>query len=405
MRAKSAVDPEEARLRGFLDDKSARVRATALVALTTNNIMRPDEVESAMREIIDHGSAGANRALAQAIRYQPDDRLAWVLMELSRSSDRALLNEVAHAIAAQPHMKFMSALLRMLAVRNVRPAAREAFLAIGPAALDFLDGALSDPNVAIAIRRHIPRTLSKFNTAKAARILVDNLMSETDGMTRFKILRGLGRLQADNPRISLDRSALREVAHRTLERIIHVVTWRAAIEKDIAANATRRTRGSELLISLFEEKENNATERLFRLLHLLNPKEDFELIYAGLRSKDPKARSSSRELLEHLLEPELRDPVLALVDEVPDDQRLAVMHSYFRPPELGYAELLRTMLGDGSEAVRCIAAYHIGELGLDELRDPLAAVDSERTSYLREVVEHALSLLERPDEDRPFHAS
>jgi len=405
IRAKSAVDPEEERLRGFLTDDSARVRSTAHVALITNDLMHPDEIESSLRDIIDSGSVSARRALARAIHYQPDERLSWVLIELGRAPERIILTEVAEAISAQPHLKYLNGLLKMLAHRQVRPAARKAILAVGARALDFLDGALADDTLDPGIRRHIPRTISRFHSPKATRILVDHLARESDGMTRFKILRGLGRMVANNPRLPLDRKVLRSVARATLQRIITVMTWRVAVERECIANDARNTRGSELLISLFKEKQRNATERLFRLLDLLTPKEDFRLIYAGITGRDAKARSSGRELLEHLAEPELRDPVLVLIDEISDERKLPLLHGYHRPPKLAYAALMRQLLDDDSEAVRCIAAYHIGEIGLEELRLPLEAARPERASYLRDVVEHALHLLKSPRaKEAPHHA-
>jgi HEAT repeat protein len=401
VRAKSAVDPEQARLREFLDDRSARVRATAQVALITNNLMNAEEIETSMRDVIENGSLAVRRALAQAIHYQPDDRLAWVLIELGRGKEHEIQLEVAQAIATQPHLKFLPTLLRMLPHRVVRTSVRDAILAIGPSALDFLDGALADHTLEPATRRHIPRTISKFDSPRAASILLAHLPIEPDGMTRFKILRGLGRMQTNNPRLPLDRAVLRKAARRTLERIATVLTWRTFVEAEIQKHPARDTRGAELMISLFKEKQRNATERLFRLLDLLTPKENFRLIYAGVTSSDPKARSSSMELLEHLVEPELRVAVLTLVDDIPDTQRVAQLHAFHRPAALGYAELLRTLLDDPSEAVRCIAAYHIGELGLEELREPLASARPERASYLRDVVEHALALLRAPREEIP----
>jgi ATP:ADP antiporter, AAA family len=393
VRAISAVAPDEPRLRQLLRDRSTRVRATALVALMTNGFAGAEDAEHAVRHIIADGAMGARRALARAIRYQPDDRLAWILLELARIDDRPLQLEVALAITAQPHPRFLPALLSMLAVRSLRVAARQAFVAIGPAALDFLDQSLANPTLELAIRRHIPRTISRFQSAKAAAILLAHLSDSGDGMTRFKILRGLGRIKTNNPRIFLDNRILREAAYSTLQRIITLIHWRRTMDLKTAAEPAYATRGAELLISLFREKERNATERLFRLLDLLRPKENFQLVYHGLRSPNPKTRASSRELLEHLVEPAIREPVLALADEIGDDQRLARMRGFHSPADLSYRGLLRELLEDSSEAVRSIAAYHIGEIGLDDLRDELMASRPKHASYLRDVVEHALSVL------------
>lgn len=48
-------------------------------------------------------------------------------------------------------------------------------------------------------------------------------------MTRFKILRGLRRMQLDNPRIALDVTTLRNQALSTLQRAIDLLSWSTAM--------------------------------------------------------------------------------------------------------------------------------------------------------------------------------
>ena len=85
--------------------------------------------------------------------------------------------------------------LTMLAEREVRVEARKALLAIGAPALAFLKAALDDANTPLAVRRHVPRSISQFSPELAAPLLLERLLSEHDGSVRFKILRGLGRLR------------------------------------------------------------------------------------------------------------------------------------------------------------------------------------------------------------------
>ena len=86
--------------------------------------------------------------------------------------------------------------------------------------------------------------------------------------------------------------------------------------------------------------------------------------------------------------------MLALVDDVPDRQRLAEAQAFYRPPELGYEELLGQLLEQPGETLRCLAAYHVGELGLTEFRPRLEAAQKKETGlFVSRVLERALRLL------------
>lgn len=403
LRAINAVAPDERLLRLLADDASARVRASAAVCLYALGMETDD---GPLRELARDGSPEARHALARAIRYiPPHDGFATVLIELGRSRGPDVQSEVARAIALAPHLKYLPTLLAMLGVRRARAAAREAIAAIGAPALDFLDGALSDPELPLQQRRHLPRTISRFGSEKAAAVLVRHLTDERDGMTRFKILRGLGRMVTDDPRLRIDRDAIRTAAHDTLRRVIELLAWRVHMERELDDEPELRTPGAGLLLSLMREKQLKATERLFRLLDLLRPRENFQLIYHGLFGGDAKARASAGELLEHSVDAELRAPVLALVDDVPDPVKLARAAPFADPPAIGYRVRLRALLDDGSEAMRAITAYHIAELGLRELRGDLeVARTAHHPGYLREVVDRALALLAQPLHGVP-HAS
>src|SRR6185436_20122793 len=141
------------------------------------------------------------------------------------------------------------------------------------------------------------------------------------------------------------------------------------------------TPGQDLLLSLVRDKEVHAVERLFRLLGLQFRQENLEQIYRGLKSENPKVRASSREVLESFLPTRLRDAVLALVDDAPGVQRLARAVPFYRPEPLDYEGLLERMLDYPGETLRCIAAHHVGEIGLRSLRPRLEAFQVQQTGF------------------------
>jgi hypothetical protein len=197
---------------------------------------------------------------------------------------------------------------------------------------------------------------------------------------------------------------MQEATQRTLEAALQLLQWRLTLVQGVAEEPRRDTPGHELLVALLRDKEVHAVERLFRLLGLGLPGEDLRRIYRGLRSDDPKLRAGSRELLENLLRPPLRDAVLALTDDVSDVRRLVEARPYFRAPRIDYDAVLAALLEQPSETVRCLAAYHVGELGLTALRGRLEAVDRRASGlFVAQVVEKALRMLDGASE-RLAHA-
>jgi HEAT repeat protein len=356
-------------------DPSEVVRATAWVELAALGDGAP-ETARALEEL---GRAGpdARRALARAIAHRPSPRFEGLLLELASADDPGVLVEVARAIGASPGDRLLPALLGLLVPYEVRAAAREAFLAHGDEGLAFLEGALADLGLPHEVRRHVPRTISRFPPERAGPILLARLLDEPDGTVRFKILRGLGRIVAGEPRVALDRGTLRRAVERTLEAAFRLVHWRSVMEEGARRDPRRGTAVHDLLVALLRDKERHAIDRLFRLLALELRGEDVEGIHRGLHNADPKLRASSRELLESLLPSPLRRPVLALVDDAPGPERVARAGASYRAPALGYEELLVELLDAPGNTLRTLAVHHAGELGLAALRDRIERLRRE----------------------------
>ena len=267
-------------------------------------------------------------------------------------------------------------------------------MAIGAPALIWLDQAMTDPEVPAKVRRHVPRTIARFDPTQAIPILLKHLPRAPDGMVRYKILRGLNRLAVEAPEVPMDPEVLGEVTQQTAQEALLALDWRMQLETGAAADARRQTPSLELLLALLRDKEQLAIERLFRLLGLRFVGEDFARIWRGLRSGDEHARASSRELLENLVQPPLRDVLLSLVAEAPDTERLARVSSFYPGEPLDYEALLAKLLSTRSESLRSLAAYYVGEVGLATMRPALLASLPTHDQALAGVVTRALEMLD-----------
>jgi AAA family ATP:ADP antiporter len=390
LRARTRVRPEESLLLAAGGDPSPLVRATAAVGLVAGG-WGGEEARSAVSGPASDRGADTALALARAIAAQPSPAFEDVLLRLADGTSDAALEQVARAMGALRSPRFLPALLGLLGRREVRAEARAALLAHGDEGLAFLDAALGDRGMPVELRRQLPRTISIFDRGKAAAVLERHLTAEPSGSVRYRILRGMNRL-AGAPDVAFDPDVLRRATDATLEGVFRLVDWRTVLERGAREVASRATAGHELLVQLLRDKEGQAVERLFRLLALQYRGENFKGIYRGLQSSDPRARGSSRELLENVLGPTRRGAVLAVVDEGGDEARLARAGELHSPEALRYEDVLALILERGGESLRCVAAHHVGELGLRALKPRLERLrESGGGFFLSRVVEHALA--------------
>jgi AAA family ATP:ADP antiporter len=386
LRMRTSRQPDEAVLRRHLrDPHSAAVRCTALVGLIAGGFVTDEDGAARMlREILEQATPDACPILATTLRDLP--RFASLLAsELSRNPDTRFGTEVAKAIAADPSVVFLETLLELLPRREARAYARDALVKLGDVALDRLATALDDPATPAAVRLHVPRSISRFGTARAAAILVVRLVHETDDRLTYKILRGLGRMRTDDPQLPVDRDALLAVAEALLARSVTMLTYRVAWSALDRAELHPNPPRALLLPPVLEETERHAVEAVFRVLHIIDPEKGYDIAFRGLAASDAAARASGRELLENLVQGPLRKGLLAVTDTLAPAARLAAAIEFYEPPGAAallalvaeaadetsvradrlaplLRELVDRLLADRSEVVHAIARYQLDDL-------------------------------------------
>ncbi|MBX3232351.1 MAG: hypothetical protein KF837_33805 [Labilithrix sp.] len=443
LRARTAVAPDRALLEERLDDRCPQVAVTALVALMARGWIAPDDFDRRMKQAIATRSWHTAAEIARAIRdlgaaegseedpavaERFDDALIRLAREagsfverepalradevavqranlgpsggLELSIDARIRLEVAQAMCVRRRPAYLPVLVGMLNRHELRATAREA-IAVIPGAIDFVDDVLTQRDFARDVRVHLPRTLALFEPALAAKKLLAHLRSERDGAVRFKVIRALIKLRRANPSLSLDEDVLRQTAEATLDHTEELRRWKAGLSALHDAPATSAVKldplqaAHHLLVDLVRDKEQHAIQRLFMLLDLLYG-EDFEDVERGLRSKRPKTRASSLELVENIVGPPLRARVLALVGDAPPP------NGADRP---SYEEVLREMLARGGSTMRTLAEYRALEVGVDPSTVPSrrSAQAKSLDSLGKRIVDRARDLLPEPSR-RPTRA-
>ena len=342
-----------------LGDRHADVRAAALVA----SAPAPDR-DAGIAALVA-GSPEDRLALARAIALAPSPRFRGVLLELLARREPAVNREALRVLARVPDLVDPDRLLAMLADPRVRSDVRRVWIAAGDPGLARLVAALDDPRTPLSIRRHIPRTIGRFETRAAATALVDRLLREPDGTTEFKALRALGRMRSDDPTLPIDAATIREYARRALSDAARYVTL---ADQLVPSN----TQSGELLRELLDEKRYFAVEHVFRALAILEPTAGLRSAHDAIASRDPDRRSAALEILEHVVRAELRNPLIAVIEPLDLPTRRERLGELAAPLYMNEHDVLSALLGDRSESLRCVVAHHIAERKLASMRPELA---------------------------------
>jgi hypothetical protein len=264
--------------------------------------------------------------------------------------------------------------------------------------------------------------VSRFGTAEAAGILEGRIPREADELVQLKLLRSLGRMRAVDRTLAVDRQMLLEHARKTLERAVTLLFYRVVTDRVSEEAPGPKRAVAEMLGALLTDKEAGALERVFRVLTIIDPSEEFGILFTGLRSEDARVRDSGRELLSHVVSEPLRGGILAMLGDGTARARLQEAARFYDPEgRLGFERALfrlsdaaesvkadallelasvqvaclRSMLLDSSDALRSVSSYLIAELGLGELETELRSAAAPEGRALAELADRAVDLLDK----------
>jgi AAA family ATP:ADP antiporter len=325
----------------------------------------------------------ARHAMLEAVADAPDPRAADLVLALARLpelDDEDAVELTASAMAALKDERFIPLCVERLAKRPGRDAVRDALVAMGPPALGALEAALGDESVDVHVRQHVPRSISRFGSQKAADILSARLVQEPRGAVRYKILRALGGLVARH-NVTVDRGGMDAQALRNVEEHLRLLALRVALDRRTSRSKIGEDAAKQVLIGLLDDKIAQSMERAFRLLQIAHKREDIETVHAAARSTDTAARANAGEFLDVLLvrreQQRLRQLLRIVVDDANDTDRVARARDVLPSLVRTYGEALKVLLADRDEVLVALAAQHALGLNDEPLRRAVAEVQAK----------------------------
>ena len=270
---------------GEFQDFSIQAATVAFLARSENG-SNLDAARLILEGMIqDRGPAGARARVesARLIRLLPE-HFASYLFQLLEDNDPAVLREAVRTALVYRKPELVPQLIMLLGNPEVRDAAIEALVHLGETIQDNLRDHLSDPKVAVDVKREIPELLVIVAGRDAREALIANLI-QTDNILRFRIISALNKLNELYPDIELDAQTVEAVLASEIMSHYRSYQVMATMEEHL---------GQKSVSVPLQKSMDNELERIFRLLKMLHPDADLESAFVGVAIRPQKrARQSS----------------------------------------------------------------------------------------------------------------
>ncbi len=370
---------------GFLNDPSPKIQAAAIIGLIRyggiDGILLATEDLKRMLESKDPGITGEGVKILGEIDikhfYQP-------LLKLLAEESEAIQEQAIIAAGRMRSRKLIPPLLAKLGKRKTRSITISSLANYGEEILGILEETINNKKVDIIIRQSIPRVLSQIGTQSALNVLMKSIEQE-DSLLRDRIIKAIGAIRTRLPASYLDPERVKEVIRREIAQYYQTVQVSLDLESFPKA---------EILKTALEERLDELLEEIFVLLRFIYPSKIISVIFANLRSKLPFERANAIELMDNLLEREMKRLLLPILEDSPPPEKIKKGRSFYEIREKPPAVQLIDLINSNSSWLRACAIYTIGENRMVELAEKVKSLTEDSDCTVKETARDCLGKLQ-----------
>ncbi len=346
-------EAERDQVAGLLSDPSAKVRRAATLAFCA---IAREHALGAVTPLLDDADPNVHGAAAAGlIRYGGLDgvlaaadllkkmlssptaserqQAAWILGEVGvQTFCRPLLplfgDEDASvrfaAIQAAGKLKspeLIASLVSQLGHPRLGGPASAALAAYGDSIREVIKATVEDPAKQPNVRAHACKVLARLGDGKSLELLQARLADEA-ALVRGAAAQAITALGHTSPGLRLDRDKIRAALRQEVMQAFALM----ATAEDLGLDES-----ALLLADALEHRLEQAQGRIFGLLALLYNAETVELVRRNLRSTQAATRANAVEVLDNLLDNEMKAFVIPLYDEAPTAKKLSQVSGLWPP--------------------------------------------------------------------------
>ena len=383
---------QEIQLKTYLNSPDIRVRSAAIVCMA-NSAPKEEigKVQEFIEELLLDDSADQTlvrtelaRSLAFVISPSPLHDNLMKLLQDEDSVVRIAAIKASKKILAENLVPY---LIKNLADKKTLSHARNALAKYGKRIINSLSDTLSDESQNIDTRSAIARVLGKIPEEEAVKSLISNLKHDSPSL-RYNIIKSLNKLHNRNPELKKDSDSLKTLLLKEVRyyyELLGVIVQNKEFGNKIQTN--------DLLFTTLQGRMEYSFERIFRILALLYDPNDIYQAYHAITQGEKILRANAYELLDNVLNSELKDVILQIVDNTSIKHKVEIGRKRFGIEKKSFVQLITDLYKEPDIWLKIAVLHTIGANKINELK-PLAenGLLSEN-SVVRETAEYSLNLL------------
>ncbi len=202
-------------------------------------------------------------------------------------------------------------MIQLLGNPAVVRVAQDALASYGTGIEEILGTHLRSQDESLDIRNSIPEILARVGTQKAADILSGELAQGAEAV-RQSIIDALYRMHSGQPGILVNKECIRMAVFSRIA---------AAYDAYLGGCHTRSSRSSHVSSPGRKADPDFLTRQIFDLFTLIYPSEDIIRAYQNIQQGTQKSFDSSLELLDNVLDRDLKLFLFPLIEDLPPEYR------------------------------------------------------------------------------------
>jgi len=219
--------------------------------------------------------------------------------------------------------EFVPHLINHLSMPRVESISSKALIAYGNKITGILKDYLSDPDVNLQTRRAIPDILKQVGTQRAADLLTFELKKKENEVEK-EIIEALYKMRIKNPQIQFPQKPVLEITIQIIKKCYFVLLEMHDLMAD---------RRKEHLVSDMEKNLSRSLKHIFELLSLIYSPDDIIKAYQNICAGTKKSIDYSIELLDNILQREVKEVLFPLIDDISFEDRVRKCKQMIKPLE------------------------------------------------------------------------
>jgi AAA family ATP:ADP antiporter len=249
-----------------------------------------------------------------------------IASELNRLLKDKSPDVLRYAIESAGKLKrreFVPYLIKHLSTPRVESASSKALVEYGNKITGILKDYLADSDVNLKTRRAIPDILEQVGTQRAADLLAIELKRKEDEV-ETEIIEALYKIRIKHPEVHFPQKPILEKAIQIIKKCYFILLEMHDLMAD---------RRKDNLVSDMEKNLARSLKHIFELLSLVYSPDDIIKAYQNICTGTKKSMDYSVELLDNILQREVKEVLLPLIDDISFEDRVRKCKKMIKPLE------------------------------------------------------------------------